>query len=123
MLVKVTFDSAGNVIAGSIPEEEGNTSSATASAKAKCGKKSKKAACKKKPLIKKLEQPVVAGTNTLKLKLTGAALKTLKKTGKLNLKVTFHFTPTGAGGLPASNVHTYKVKLPKKKKKSGSKNK
>ena len=120
MLVKVTFDSAGKVIAESIPEEEGTSSSAAASAKAKCGKKSKKAACKKKPMIKKLEQDVQAGTNTLKLKLTATALKTLKNKGKLNLKVTFNYTPTG--GLPASNVHTYKVKLPKtKKKKGGSK--
>jgi hypothetical protein len=118
VVVKVTFDSAGNVIAESIPEEEGKaSSSATASAKAKCGKKSKKAACKKKPLIKKLEQPVVAGTNTLKLKLTGTAIKTLKQKGKLKLKVTYNYTPTG--GLPATAAHTYTVKLPKKKKKGG----
>jgi len=119
VLVKVTFDSAGNVIAESIPEEEGKaSSSATAAAKAKCGKKSKKAACKK-PLIKKLEQAVVAGTNTLKLKLTGTAIKTLAKKGKLKLKVTFNYTPTG--GLPATATHTYIVKLPKKKKKGGAK--
>jgi hypothetical protein len=115
VLVKVTFDSAGNVIAESIPEEEGARSSATASAKAKC-KKAKKAACKKPPLIKKLSQPVVAGTNTLKLKLTGPALKTLKKKGKLKLKVKFNYTPTG--GLPAAKTHTYTVKMPKKKKAS-----
>lgn len=81
VLVKITFDSVGNVIGESIPEEEGKSgraSSATVSAKAKCPKKGKKAACKK-PLIKPLAQAVAAGSNTLELKLTGTAFKTLKK--------------------------------------------
>jgi hypothetical protein len=115
VLVKITFDSAGNVIGESIPEEEKAASSATISKKKAC--KKAKGKCKRPALIKKLSQPVTAGANTLKLKLTGQAIKTLKKKGKLKLKVSFTFTPDG--GSPRSEAHTYKVTLPKKGKKKG----
>lgn len=114
VFVKITFDSAGNVIAESVQEEEAGASAVAQSSKAK--KKHKK---KPKALIKPLSQPVVAGPNTLKLKLTPAALKSLKKKGKLNLKVGITFTPTG--GTPKSAVQTFKVKLPVKHVKKGKK--
>lgn len=121
VLVKITFDSSGNVIGESIPEEEGATSSATISVKGKakgCAKgKGKKNGCKRSPLIKQFSQPVVAGVNTLSLKLTGAAIKTLNKKGKVHLKVRFTFTPNG--GTAKTLEHTYTVKLPKKGKKHG----
>lgn len=121
VLVKITFDSAGNVIGESIPEEEGTASSATASAQGKkkgCSKgKGKKKGCKRPALIKPFSQPVVAGVNTLSLKLTGAAIKTLHKKGKVHLKVRFTFTPNG--GTAKTLDHTYTVKLPKKGKKHG----
>jgi hypothetical protein len=122
VLVKITFDSAGNVIGESIPEEEGTASSATISAKkgkaTGCAKgKGKKKGCKPPALIKKFSQPVVAGANTLSLQLTGAAIKTLNKKGKVHLKVRFTFTPNG--GAANTLEHTYTVKLPKKGKKHG----
>jgi hypothetical protein len=126
VLVKITFDSAGNVITESIPEEEKASASAVASAsairkpkacpKAKAGKKAK---CKKPALIKKFSQPVVAGENTLKLKLTGPAIAALNKKGKVRLGVRFTFTPNG--GTAKTLDHTYTVKLPKKGKRHGSK--
>ena len=121
VLVKITFDSAGNVTGESIPEEEGAGASAVVSAKGKakakgCAKgKGKKKGCKPPALIKKFSQPVVAGVNTLSLKLTGPAIKTLNKKGKVKLKIRFTFTPTG--GTPKTLNHTYTVKLPKKGKK------
>ncbi len=121
--VKVVFDSAGNVIAESVLGETAGASGAQISASPKgkkaCGKS--KAGCKPKPLIKRLTQAVVPGANTLKLKLTGAALKKLHKKGKVNLKVGFTFTPTG--GAPKTTVQTLKVKLPKGKTKQGPKKK
>jgi hypothetical protein len=109
--VKIVFDSAGNVIAESVLDEEAKSSSAggaTSSAKGKRGK------CKRPALIKKLTQAVAPGLNTLSLKLTGPAIKTLRVKGKLNLKVRITFTPTGAGGTAKSEVHTFVVKQPKK---------
>lgn len=121
VLVKITFDSAGNVIGESIPEEEKEAgASAVISAKGKAKKKGcakgkgKKKGCKPPALIKKFSQPVVAGVNTLSLKLTGPAIKKLNKKGKVKLKVRFTFTPTG--GTPKALDHTYTVKLPKKGK-------
>jgi len=114
VFVKITFDSAGNVVAESVLEEEAGSSTVAESSKAKKGHK------KTKPLIKRLSQLVVAGPNTLKLKLTPTALKSLKKKGKLNLKVRIDFTPTG--GALKSETQTFKVKLPPKHgKKHGSK--
>jgi hypothetical protein len=114
--VKITFDSAGNVIGESIPEEEkAGASAAVASAKT-CAKG--KGKCKGPALIKKLSQPVVAGANTLKLKLTGPAIAKLSKKGKVNLKVRFTFTPNG--GTAKVLNHTYTVKLPKKGKSTAS---
>lgn len=123
--VKIVFDSAGNVIAESVLDEEAKSSSAanaSASAahpKAKCGgkkakssAKGKTAKCKRRGLIKRLTQAVSPGVNTLSLKLTGPAVKTLQTKGKLNLKVRIIFTPTG--GTPKSAVHTFVVKQPKK---------
>lgn len=112
VFVKITFDSAGNVIAESVQEEEAGASAAAQISKAKKGHKKKP-----KSLIKPLSQPVTAGDNTLKLKLTPTALKSLKKKGKLNLKVQITFTPTG--GTPKSEVQTFKVKLPAKHGKKG----
>jgi len=117
VLVKITFDSAGNVTGESIPEEEAG-SSALISAKGKAkgcakGKGKKKGKCHP-ALIKKFSQQVVAGVNTLSLKLTGPAIKTLNKKGKVNLKVRFTFTPSG--GTAKILDHTYTVKLPKKGK-------
>jgi hypothetical protein len=129
VLVKIVFDSAGNVIGESIPEEEGKASSVAPGQagaligahkkgkKAKCRHKKggKKGKCKRPKLIRKLSQAVVAGTNTLRLRLTGAALKTLHRKGKVKLRVRFTFTPTG--GVANASDHTYVVKMPKKKKK------
>jgi hypothetical protein len=124
VLVKITFDSAGNVIGESIPEEEKAGASAVASAKPKakaCAKGigKKKGKCKRPALIKKLSQPVVAGVNTLSLKLTGPAMTALNKKGKVRLKVRFTFTPNG--GTAKVQNHTFTVKLPKKDKKHGHK--
>lgn len=126
--VKIVFDSAGNVIAESVLEEEAQTSSAgqgggaslsAAHPKAKCGTKKAKASakgkkgkCKRPALIKRLTQAVVPGVNTLNLKLTGPAVKALQTKGKLSLKVQITFTPTG--GTAKSEVHTFVVKQPKK---------
>jgi len=124
VLVKITFDSAGNVIGESIPEEEKAGASAVASAKPKakaCAKGigKKKGKCKRPALIKKFSQPVVAGVNTLRLKLTGPALGALNKKGKVKLKVRFTFTPNG--GTAKVQNHTFTVELPKKGKKHGHK--
>jgi hypothetical protein len=112
VLVKITFDSAGNVVAESIPEEEATSSVAQLSAKKKGKRK------KPKPQFKRLTQPVSAGVNTLKLKLTPSAQKTLRKTGKLKMKVRITFTPTG--GTAKAKVQTLKAKLPPKPKKKSS---
>jgi hypothetical protein len=128
--VKIVFDSAGNVIAESVLDEEAQSSSvdqggganaSTVHPKAKCGAKKakssakgKKGKCKRPALIKRLTQTVAPGLNTLSLKLTGPAVKTLQTKGKLNLKVRFTFTPTGAGGTAKSEVHTFVVKQAKK---------
>jgi hypothetical protein len=112
--VKIVFDSLGRVIAESVLNEEPARSSAAASASKKLHKP------KAKAQIKKLSQTVNPGVNTLKLKLTGSAKKTLKKKGSVKLKVNFAFTPTG--GTTKSVVHTFNVKAPVKKpaKKPGS---
>lgn len=125
--VKIVFDSAGNVIAESVLDEEAGASSANragatlsraAHRKAKCATKKAKASakgkCKRPALIKQLTQAVTPGVNTLSLKLTGPAVKTLQAKGKLNLKIQFTFAPTGAGGTAKSEVHTFVVKAAKK---------
>jgi hypothetical protein len=161
VIVKITFDSDGNVIGESIPEEEkgtvfasfsavghqkgkshgkgkgqkkngcaakkkkSGTHKARAKSSARRGKKGKKkkAKCKRPPLIRKFSQAVIAGSNTLKLKLTGAAIKKLNKKGKLNVGVKLTYTPNG--GEAKVLTHTYKLVRPKKgkgkkgKKKSG----
>ncbi len=128
--VKIVFDSAGNVIAESVLDEEPARSSGLAAASAKkspkkpsCskGKKgsgakaAKKGKCKRPALIKTLAQPVVAGSNTLSLKLTAAAIKVLNEKGKLPLKVSFTYTPTGTGGTAKNLLGTFTVKKPVKK--------
>ncbi len=111
--VKIVFDSAGNVIAESVLNEEpARSSSAGISAVKKSHKK------KPKALIKRLTQAVTPGVNTLKLKLTASAKKTLKKKGSVKLKVNFNYTPTG--GAVKSVVHTFNVKAPVKPKKKHS---
>jgi hypothetical protein len=98
ILVKIVFDSAGNVIAQqALPGEL----AAGDAAKAK----------KTKPLIKRLTQTVHAGANKLKLKLTGTAQARLKRKGKLRIKVRFTFTPTG--GVARSQVQAFTVKVAK----------
>src|SRR4051794_14740892 len=124
VLVKITFDSAGNVVGESIPEEEKAGASAVASAAGKAkvcskAKSKKKGKCKRPALIKKFSQPVAAGKNTLRLKLTGPAIAALNKKGKVKLGVRFNFTPSG--GSAKTLDHTYTVKLPKKGKKHGPK--
>ncbi|MGV1047036.1 MAG: vWA domain-containing protein [Solirubrobacterales bacterium] len=139
--VKIVFDSAGNVIAESVLEEEKSFSEASVSAKGNGGKaacrapkkgskrataaaKPKKgngAKCKPVRLISTLSQAVVPGVNTLQLKLTGAALKKLGEKGKLNLKVRFTFAPTGVGGTPNATTVTLKATAPKAHKKKHGK--
>ncbi len=74
--VKITFDSAGNVVAESILDEGAGSSAVAQSSAGKKGHKKKPQA-----QIKRLSQAVTAGVNTLKLKLTSSAQKTLKKKG------------------------------------------
>lgn len=124
VLVKIVFDSNGNVTGESVLDEEAHGSSAAPAQgnaqisvqqmkKPGCGHP--KGKCKRPAQIKQFTQAVTAGVNTLNLKLTGSALKTLHKKGKLKLKVRLTFTPTG--GTAKSTDHTFQVKLPKKKPK------
>ncbi len=124
--VKIVFDSAGNVISESVLDEEAAASSVAAAsqaqaskAKAACGKAKSKGgkACKEKPLINRTEQAVVAGPNTIQLKLTGAAKQILRKKGKVALKVKFTFTPSG--GTTRESTQTFVVKAPAKPKGAG----
>lgn len=124
--VKIVFDAAGNVISESVLNEEpGALSGTLARAKApatkpskacskatgkKGAKASKAAKCKAPALIQRAEQAVVAGPNTLQLKLTGAAKKILDTKGKVPLKVRFTYTPTG--GAPVITTQTFTVKKP-----------
>ena len=73
--VKIVFDSAGNVIAESVLNEEPARSSSAGISAVKKGHK------KPQAQIKPLTQAVTPGPNTLKLKLTSSAKKTLKKKG------------------------------------------
>jgi hypothetical protein len=97
ILVKVVFDSTGNVIAE----------------QALPGELSADGAAKATPLIKGLTQAVHAGSNKLKVKLTGAAQARLKRKGKLRINVRFTFTPTG--GVARSQVQAFTVKVAKQK--------
>ena len=124
--VKIVFDSAGNVISESVLDEEASASgvasvsSAPASKgkkKAACGKAKGGKACKPKPLIKRTEQAVVAGSNTIQLQLSAAAKQILRKKGKLALKVKFTFTPSG--GTAHESTQTFVVKAPAKQKGAG----
>lgn len=107
--VKIVLDSAGRVIAESVLNEEPTRSRVAGISAAKAGYKKKP---KPKAQIKRLSQVVAPGANTLKLKLTGAAKKALKKNGSLKLKVNISFTPDG--GTAKSAVHTFNVKAPAK---------
>lgn len=129
--VKIVFDAAGNVISESVLNEEPGTlsrtlaraqatrpSKACSKAKDKKGAKASKAAkCKSPALIQRSEQAVVAGPNTLQLKLTGAAKKVLDAKGKVPLKVRFTYTPTG--GPPVISTKTFTVKKPVKQAPKG----
>jgi hypothetical protein len=127
--VKIVFDAAGNVISESVLNEEPETHSrilarptaqapkppkgcAKAKGKGKVGAKASTAGtgakCKPQALIQRAEQAVVAGPNTLKLKLTGAAKKILDAKSKVPLKVRFTYTPTG--GAPVMTTQTFTVK-------------
>ncbi len=104
ILVQISFNSSGNVIAEQALLGQLRASGASLSKK------------KAKPdLIKRLTQEVSPGSNKLKLTLTAAAQKALRQKGKLKIKVLFTFTPTG--GSAKSQVQTFTVKLPKKHKK------
>lgn len=97
VLVQITFDSAGRVIAQQVkPGQERIPLRHVTAAKAS------------KALFAKLKQRVSAGDNGLKLKLTKAGKKTLKKKGKLKARMRFKFTPTG--GDPVTAVKTIRVK-------------
>jgi hypothetical protein len=126
--VKIVFDAAGNVISESVLDEEPGARSLTlarpaaqASATSKAcpkttgkGKKGAKATkCKSPALIRRSEQAVVAGVNTLQLKLTAAGKKALDARGKLPLKVRFTYTPTGS--TPLISTKTFVVKKPIKR--------
>jgi hypothetical protein len=131
--VKIVFDAAGDVISESVLDEEpgarsrtlaraqaSSASKACPKTKGKVGAKASKATkCKSPALIKPAEQAVVAGPNTLQLKLTAAAKKVLDTKGKVPLKVRFTYTPTG--GTPVISTKTFTAKKPAKKapKKSG----
>ncbi|MGK2956070.1 MAG: hypothetical protein ACSLFI_10430 [Solirubrobacterales bacterium] len=98
VLIRITFDARGRVVAEQILPNQGPVSGASVAAK-------------KKPvrLIKKLKQSVKVGPNKLKIKLTPAGKKALKKKRSLRVKVRFTFTP--AGGKPTSKVKTVRIKL------------
>jgi hypothetical protein len=115
------------VISESVLDEEPGASSSVARVslaqsskgkKAACGKANAKSkACKSKPLIKRSEQAVVAGSNTIQLQLSAAGKQALRKKGKLALKVKFTYTPTG--GTAKESTHTFVVKAPAKPKGAG----
>lgn len=133
--VKIVFDAAGNVISESVLNEEPGarsltlaraTAQATSPSKAcpktkgsgKKGTKAFKAAkCKPQAPIQRSEQAVVAGPNTLRIKLTAAAKKVLDTKGKVPLKVRFTYTPTGS--TPLTSTQTFVVKKPAKKAPTG----
>lgn len=97
VIVQITSDGNGNVIAEQIkPGQERRPARLAA------------AATKPKVLLAKLKQKVSDGENDLKLKPTKAGKKVLKKKGKLKAKMRFTFTPTG--GDPYSVVETVQVK-------------
>lgn len=125
VLVKIVFDSAGNVVGESIPAEEGKASrvavggqgpplarlASGARKKSGCGKGGGgHTKCKVQPPLRKYRHRVGAGVNTLRLKLTHRGIALLKKHGKLKLRVRFRYTPDG--GETATSVHTYVVHAP-----------
>jgi phosphodiesterase/alkaline phosphatase D-like protein len=67
-----------------------------------------------KNLVKANGSAKAAGPVTLKLKLTNAGKKALKKKGKLKVKVTIVFTPTG--GSPGASTKTVTFKTSPKKR-------
>jgi hypothetical protein len=123
--MKIVFDSAGDVISESVLDEEAGASSvagmslaqASKGKSAACARKAKPKggkACESKPLIKRSEQAVVAGANTIQLQLSAAGKQILRKKGKLALKVKFTFTPSG--GTAKESNRTLVVKAPAKPK-------
>jgi hypothetical protein len=111
VLVEVTFGSAGNVVMESVVA--GEPSSLVQSAQAGAAKpKGKKH--KAQPLIKRTTQKVVAGQNSLKVKLSPAGIAQLQKAGHLDLKLKVTFTPTG-GSRKTSIVHLAVTSKPKGK--------
>jgi len=99
VLVQITFDSDGNVIAEQIMPGE----LAAAAGQATVARK------KPKRLLKTLKTGVRAGKNKLRLKLTKAGRNALQKKGKLRIKTRFRYTPTG--GKPHTETKTIRVKL------------
>ena len=67
-------------------------------------------ATKVKPLIKKLTKSVKPEGEQAAVKLTPAGKQALRANGKLVVKVSFTFTPTG--GVPKSQVRKFTVKPP-----------
>ncbi len=109
VLVQITFGSAGNVVMESIiAGEPGTLMERTQAGAAKPKGKGHKA----QPLIKRTSQPVKAGQNSLKVKLSPAGIAQLQKKGKLGLKLKVTFTPTG-GSPKTSLVHLTVTSKPK----------
>lgn len=94
--VRMTFNAAGQLLGEQVLEE---TQRAQAS--------------KKKALVKKVSTSVKAGANNIKVKLTSAGKKKLRKKGKLSVKVRFTYTPTG--GTASTQTKTIKVKRKRKR--------
>jgi hypothetical protein len=112
VLVTFEFDAAGTVVAKqAMPPKKGKGKGST---KAKSSARGKAKGKRPKKLIKRLSQPVAAGTVILRLKTTGAGKAMVKKTGKLKVKVDFAYTPKG--GAASTITQTLKVKPPKRTK-------
>jgi hypothetical protein len=101
--VRITFDSAGNLVAQQIIDRASRGEPGA-----------DPAAKKKKKYIKTTSKAVPAGESKVKLKLTKAGKKKLAKKGKLKVKMGFTFTPEG--GDPTTQTQTLKIKKKKKKK-------
>lgn len=76
-------------------------------------KKKAKAGKKATALLKPASASGGPGPATVKLVLTGAAKATLRRTGKVKVKASLAFTPTG--GTTATQVRTLTVKGPRKR--------
>ena len=76
-------------------------------------KKKKAAAAKSAPLLRPSSATGGPGQTSLKLSLTAAAKTKLRQTGKVTIRASLAFTPTG--GTTALQVHSFTVKAKVKK--------